>query len=74
MILAEKYRTKGPWEIEWSIYVDNITDVPKIEENKLVFKVRQVSYAIKICFFFYDSIHIDRFHAGRTSFELFLPG
>jgi hypothetical protein len=44
VILAEKYRTKGPWEIEWSIYVDNIIDAPKIEENKLIFKVRQVRF------------------------------
>ncbi|XP_008187329.1 vacuolar protein sorting-associated protein 13C isoform X2 [Acyrthosiphon pisum] len=41
VILAEKYRTKGPWEIEWSIYVDNIIDVPTVVENKLSFKVRQ---------------------------------
>ncbi|XP_050428442.1 intermembrane lipid transfer protein VPS13A-like isoform X2 [Adelges cooleyi] len=41
VILAEKCRTKGPWEIEWSVYVDNITEVPKIEDKKLTFKIRQ---------------------------------
>lgn len=45
----EKYRTKGPWEIEWSVYVDNIVDTPKIEDNKLTFKVRQV----RLSFFFF---------------------
>lgn len=44
VILAEKYRTKGPWEIEWSVYVDNIIDAPKVEGNKLIFKVRQVRF------------------------------
>lgn len=46
VILAEKYRTKGPWEIDWSIYVDNIIDVPKVDGKKLIFKVRQVTYNI----------------------------
>ncbi|XP_050533946.1 intermembrane lipid transfer protein VPS13A-like [Daktulosphaira vitifoliae] len=41
IILTEKCRTKGPWEIEWSVYVDNIIEVPKIEDMKLTFKIRQ---------------------------------
>jgi hypothetical protein len=41
--MVEKCRMWGTWDVEWVVCIDDIMAVPHIADNKLVFKVRQVS-------------------------------
>lgn len=42
VLLLERCRFWGGWDVEWSIDVDAILGVPAIHDGKLIFKVKQV--------------------------------
>ncbi|XP_075226529.1 intermembrane lipid transfer protein VPS13A-like [Lycorma delicatula] len=41
ILVVEKYRLWGMWEVMWEIRVDDVMAIPDIVDDKLVFKVRQ---------------------------------
>jgi hypothetical protein len=43
ILLLQKHRCWGGWDIEWEVKVENILGFPAIVNNKLVFKVKHVS-------------------------------
>lgn len=42
VFLIRTNNSGGPWQVEWSVRMDDIIGVPNIEENKLIFIVKQV--------------------------------
>lgn len=34
----------GPWQTEWTLRMDDVIGVPTINENKLIFNIKQVAY------------------------------
>ena len=49
VMLLERCRFWGSWDVEWSIDVDAILGVPAVHDGKLIFKVKQVGDAL-MCF------------------------
>lgn len=43
VIRVNKYSLWGPWEIEWSVEIDDIISLPKINRVELTLNLRQVS-------------------------------
>ncbi|RZF33558.1 hypothetical protein LSTR_LSTR008204 [Laodelphax striatellus] len=41
VLLVEKCRLWGVWEVAWEVRVDDIMAVPDIKDDKLIFKIRQ---------------------------------
>lgn len=41
IVLLERCRWWGNWDVEWVIDIDAVLGVPAVHENKLVFKVKQ---------------------------------
>lgn len=54
IFLVENCRQWGPWDIEWSLELDDVVSVPKIVGQEIVINVRQVNatlhkYLYSIC-------------------------
>lgn len=40
VFLVENYRLWGPWDVQWSVELDEIVSVPKIIDQAIVINVR----------------------------------
>lgn len=43
IFFLKKHDLWDPWKTEWGVEVNNVTEVPKVVDHRLVFKIKQVS-------------------------------